>query len=85
MRHSTASVAVIGRHRRGNEPGCHRAPVSPSKRGHGAAVLAAALTGAMLAFGIQFRGSALVYTLVVVLLILSSLGLGFLALAIRFL
>lgn len=41
-------------------------------------VVATALTGAMLGFGIQFRGSALVYALVVVLLILSSLGLGFL-------
>ena len=46
MRHSTVSASVIGRHRRGSEPGRHRAPVLPSKRGHGAAVVAAALTGA---------------------------------------
>lgn len=46
MRHSTASASVIGRHRRGTEPGRHRAPVPPSKRGRGAAVVAAALTGA---------------------------------------
>lgn len=43
-----------------------------------ALVVAAALTAAMLAFGIQFRGSYLVYALVVVLFILASLGLGFL-------
>lgn len=43
-----------------------------------AVVVAAALTGAMLAFGIQFRGSYLLYAGVIVLFILASLGLGFL-------
>jgi len=42
------------------------------------AVVAAILTGAMLIFGVGFRGSMLVYSLVVVLMILASLGLGFL-------
>lgn len=41
-------------------------------------VVAAALTGAMLLFGVALKGSFLVYTLVVVLLILASLGVGFL-------
>lgn len=43
-----------------------------------ALVVSAGLTGAMHLFGIQFRGSYLIYVLVVTLLILASLGLGFL-------
>lgn len=42
------------------------------------AVIAAVLTGAMLAFGMTMRGSLLAYSLTVGLVILSSLGLGFL-------
>jgi ABC-2 type transport system permease protein len=40
-------------------------------------VVAAALTGAMVSFGIAIRGSLLSYALVIVLLLLGSLGLGF--------
>lgn len=40
-------------------------------------VVAAALTGAMVGFGIAIRGSLLSYALVIVLLLLGSLGLGF--------
>lgn len=43
-----------------------------------ALAVSAGLTGAMHIFGIQFRGSYLMYVLVVALLILASLGLGFL-------
>lgn len=61
-------------------------PLSPGEAiagkylGFGAISLfvAAGLTGAMFAFGIQFRGFYLAYALVVVLLVLASLGLGFL-------
>ncbi len=41
-------------------------------------LIAAALTGAMLAFGVTMRGSLIAYTVIVGLVILSSLGLGFL-------
>jgi ABC-2 type transport system permease protein len=43
-----------------------------------ALVVSAALTGAMLLFGVRIRGSMLMYVLVVLLLIVASLGLGFL-------
>ena len=43
-----------------------------------AVLVGTALTGAMLAFGVQLRGSWLTYSVVLALLILASLGLGFL-------